>query len=266
MKDPDQAAAASDRAYVERAWQSYFDSATPTEPGGLPLPDPDVDLGPFLRDIIKGTPQKPWTARKRDLAEHFALLEGEFHGAPRAAHLLACTIVCLRRDAESPAARRLFWRILNEIGPELSEVLNSRWLTSICDTVVDIAENDLDRTAALMGTLFINTLKIAETERRLYLPARPWPPQTRLRPGGAIYDGVQTIYTVTPGDVTNLLDRIERGLRIPSPVTPVIAQLIHRAIEGDTCVNRIISLTGQPKRPLAPADALSALKDIMGKL
>ncbi|MBA4490090.1 hypothetical protein [Paracoccus sp. S1E-3] len=265
MDHPDPSASSRDRAAVARSWRRYFDPQ-PGDAAELPLPDPEVDLGPFLRDIIPGTAQRPWMGRNRDLAAHFAGIEVEFLGSPRIAHVLACTIVCLRRDAENPVARRIFWRILTEMGPEVAVMLNSRWLTSICDTVVDIAENDLDRAAALMGTLFINTLKIAETERRLYLPARPWPPQTRLRSGGHIYDGVQTIYTVTPGDVAGLLDRIERGLQLDTPLRPVLIELIHRAIEGDNCVNRIISLTGQPKRPLAPAEALAAVKKIMERL
>ena len=265
MEHPDPSAATNNRAYVARVWPRDVD---PQAGAGaeMPLPDPEVDLGPFLRDIIPGTPQTPWMGRSPNLAAHFAGIEGEFRGSPRIAHVLACTIVCLRRDAENPAARRIFWRILTEIGPDVAAVLNSRWLTSICDTVVDIAESDLDRAAALMGTLFINTLKIAETERRLYLPDRPWPPRTRLRSGGQIYDGVRTIYTVTTGDMTGLLDRIERGLQIDTPLRPILTELIHRAIEGDNCMSRMVSLTGQPKRPLAPAAALAALREIMQKL
>lgn len=256
-------AAMDDRLYVERAWQSYLDRDAAADSTVPPLPDSQVDLAPFTRDIIPGERGKVWMGRAKDLVDHFAGIEPEFRGTPRIAHLTACTIVYLRRDPGSATARALFWRLLTECGPVLTEVLNSRWLTSICDTVIDIADRDVDRAAALVGTLFINTLKLAETERRLYLPQRPWPPQTRLRAGGEIYDGVQPVYTVTHGDLDNLFDRIARGLQIDSPVVPIVQQLIYRAIEGDNVVNRIISLKGQEKRPLAPQDTLEALSKIM---
>lgn len=256
-------AAMDDKLYVQRAWGGYLDRGAASDSAVPPLPDSQVDLAPFTRDIIPGERGKVWMGRAKDLVDHFAAIEPEFRGAPRVAHLTACTIVSLRRDPGSAMARALFWRLLTECGPVLTEVLNSRWLTSICDTVIDIADRDVDRAAALVGTLFISTLKLAETERRLYLPQRPWPPRTRLRAGGEIYDGVQPVYTVTHGDLDNLFNRVERGLQIDSPVAPIVQQLVYRAIEGDNVVNRIVSLKGQEKRPLAPKDALEALARIM---
>lgn len=256
----------TDRAYVEREWRGHCDPAGPADPARPPLPAADVDLAPFLRDIIPGERGQPWTGRSPDLADHFRRIEPEFRESPRIAHLTACAIVCLRRNSHQPEALTLFRRILAEAGPEVAKTLSSRWLASVCDTVVDTSDSDLDRAVALTGTIFISTVKIAETELRLYRPQRPWPPATRLRHGGEIYDGVQTLWTVGRGDVDNMFLRIERGLRIASPVTPVVEQMIHRALESDTFLNRIIGTTGRARLPIAPKDKLEALKRILRTL
>ena len=142
-------------------------------------------------------------------------------------------------------------------------MLNSRWLVSICDTVIDIGEHDLDRSLALTGTLFVTTVKMAETELRLYRPARAWPPQTRLAHGGEIYDGIITFWTGTRGDLDNLLARIERGLRLPSVMVPIVEQLVLRAFEGGTFVSRMATLSGTAQLPLAPADRVAALRETL---
>lgn len=153
--------------------------------------------------------------------------------------------------------------MLSEEGSEVALALNSRWLTSICDTVVDTADNDTDRAAGLIGVIFVNTIKMGETDLRLYRPARDWPPTARMRHGGEIYDGVQTLWTGTRGDVDNIFMRIERGLEINSSVKPVLEQLIFRAIEGDNFVGRIIGLTGRPQLPIVPPRRLARLARVM---
>ena len=92
------------------------------------------------------------------------------------------------------------------------------------------------------------------------------PYQKRLRPGGKIYDDVQSLWTEGMGDVENIFDRIDRGLTVRSSVTPVLKQLISRAVEGSTFINRIISTTGQKRLPMAPEETLKQLRDIMRSL
>lgn len=149
-------------------WPAYF---APREQAGQSisssLPSPDVDLAILAEAVVPGIPEKGWTQRKRDLRDHFQHLEPEFAGKPRICHLLACTIVVLRRDAQNPVATRLFRRIVREHA-EIATHLNSRWLTSVCDTLVDVADNDLDRVLGLTGTLFSNSMKLIETEIRLF--------------------------------------------------------------------------------------------------
>lgn len=256
----------SSRDYVEASWETYFASTEQLYEGLYPLPAPDIDLRPFIDDFISGEKGTPWTSRSKNLIEHFRNLEVEFRGSPRICHLLACCIVCLRRDPTNKDALLLFNRIVAEAGYELAEHLNTRWLVSICDTVVDTADHEIDRALALVGTLFVSTVKLAETELRLYLPQRPWPPVTRLRHGGEIYDGVQTLWTERWGDINNIFNRVERGLRMESPVAHVVETIVHRAIEGNTFINRIISTTGKKKLPIASTEKLSELKKIMSSL
>jgi len=252
---------------IRPLWPALF---APTAAGasevGAVLPAPDVSLAAFLARTVPGTPQPPWTGRAARLHVHFQRLQPEFAGRPYLALLCACTIVCLRRDAGDRRALTLFRRMLAETGPELAAAMNSRWLASICDTVVDTADNDTDRAAGMIGSVFVSTLKLAETEIRLYHPPRPWPPQARLRAGGEIGDGLQTLFTPTSGDIDNILTRIERGLQIASPLRPILTALFDRALAQDSFLSRMVSLSGQARLPLAPAERVDRLRRIMTKL
>jgi hypothetical protein len=73
--------------------------------------------------------------------------------------------VLLRRriDLETNLARtRMLWR---SEAPFLVAKLDSRWLVSACDTIIDHWHEPEERALALAGTLFANTIKLYETER-----------------------------------------------------------------------------------------------------
>lgn len=249
-------------AAVSAAWPGLFTDRT----GAPLLPDPRTDLAPFFAAIVPGKPGPPWPSRDRDIRQHFRKIEVEFRGGPRIVHLTACTIVRLRRAPEDGAALALFRRLTTEHSEALSALLNSRWLVSVCDTVVDTSEIEADRSLAFAGALFVYALKIAETELRLYRPPADWPPRKRLKHGGEIYDGINTLWNEGPGDVGNMLSRIERALAAQSPMRHFVQQIVDRALEHDTTINRILGLTGQPRLPMAAPEKVRALRRLLAEI
>ena len=229
--------------------------------GAAALPAADVPLGPFLSPI-PGTAGRTWASRHRDLARHFRALEPEFAGRARIAHLLACTIVVLRRQPDDAHARALFARITAERGPAVAAAMNLRWLTSVCDTFCDVG-TPLERATALNGTLIANLVKLAETERRQFAAPRDWPPKAMFNNGGPLFDGVIT-YWVGKGEmIGNLLDRAEAVLADANAASPFVAEIIGRLALNDTVLRRMIEVNDGRDIPLAPRERLARARAAM---
>jgi hypothetical protein len=227
------------------------------------LPDPEVDLNPIMAAIVTVGQGRTWAGRKRNLTEHFLNLEPEFHGGPRLAHVLACVIVVLRRDPNDIAARRLFQRITTEHGSDLAKVMNLRWLTSVCDTFMDVADNSTDRATAMAGVLLANTIKLAETERRLFFPHQPQPPCYSFSKGGVLFDGVIT-YWIDKGDmIINMLRRAATFLEDGGIAAPFVAEIVSRMLDHDTVWRRLMALRGQPSPEMAPQEIAECLQHIL---
>ena len=248
-------------------WRSYFSGDVPDDaPFRRALPARDALLQPFADCVIPGTADRTWTGRHKNPIAHFRALEPEFGGSTRLAHLLACCIVVLRRDPENGRARHLFRRITAEHGAAVAAASNLRWLTSVCDTFMDVAESPLDRSVAMTGTLLANTIKIAETERRMFSPKRPWPPQKTFFRGGALFDGV-IAYWVGNGDmIDNMIERCLRTLPSDSPAAPFVRAIIERCFAHDTTLGRILSVQDGRSFPLATTAEIAAARKAMRNL
>lgn len=250
------------------AWPQYFDvgGTSHNEPESTSaLPSLDVNLEVFATAAIPGVVQKNWHGREPSLIDHFHNLEPEFAGRPRITHLMASSIVVIRRDINNSGAKALFFRILNEYPDLVSENMNSRWLTSVCDTLADIADDELDRLLGLTGTLFANTIKFSETERIFYYPPRPWPPRSRTGKAQDIYDGVFTFWVKGGDAMRNLIGRAEKVLEIDRPAASFVRELIIRALNGDTVYARLLSIAGK-NTPFAKAEKLKHIKALMKDL
>ncbi|QXT41153.1 sulfotransferase family 2 domain-containing protein [Gymnodinialimonas ceratoperidinii] len=227
-------------------WRVYFENVEASELSGSEvLPDPEVDLAAFLDERIEVKPEKTWPGRRKDLLEHFKRLENEFSGRMRLSHLMACTVVVLRREKDCEEARRLFFRLIEEYGAELAEDLNLRWLTSVCDTLVDTGKTELDRALALNGSIIAGLIKLAETERRLFCPPMKWPPRVRYSRGGVLFDGVISYWAEGGDMIDNLLHRISSTVESDSTAAPFVGKIIERVVEENTVISRMWALHGQ---------------------
>lgn len=249
---------------LRRAWPAYF-VAAPHDDAPLFrfLPRADADLRPLLDSIVPGPEGPTWTGRLRSPLAHFRALEPEFGTRPRIGHLLACVVVALRREPQNRRALRLFRRITAQHGAEAAAAMNLRWLTAVCDSFVDSGATPLDRALGMTGTLLSNTLKLAETERRMFHPRRPWPPKAAVRRVGHMYDGVIG-YWVGRGDmIENLLDRVERALQVDSPAVPFLSEVLERSFAENTVLRRMLEVQDGRRFPLVPEERLAAIREAM---
>ena len=232
-------------------WPAYFESAGHDEfPYSKALPAPDADLTPLRDDIIPGGKGKTWAKRNRNILEHFRNLEPEFRGCSRLCHLLACTIVVLRREPANTTAQGLFHRLVNEYGSQLADDLNLRWLASVCDTFLDHGRTGEDRAIAMTGSMTIALVKLGETERRLYYPAVPWPPKLRFRRGGEMFDGVISFWPERGDMIENLLNRCNDILESDSPSAAFTAEIVARIGSRNSSMSRFRGNEGKEQPPL----------------
>ena len=194
-------------------------------------PEPP-DFEAMRHGVITGTPYQPSFGCRSDLDEHLAMLRRECVGQPELKFAHAAMTVLLRRKIAPETVYRHYRALWSEHADILLEILDSRWLVSACDTLSDLsADPDEARTATLLA-LFVNTVKLYETER--LMDGAPRPQAAPLDQRTPLHDGL-TGFMVGGGDmVANLLHRLDRTLRPDALVDRIARQLISRALASDT--------------------------------
>ncbi len=130
------------------------------------LPDEDVDFQPYFSNSIpKELDHKPEGTR-RDIAVQKELLRWHRRGKPEITALHMLLISYLRRESNyTQKARNLFFRLWDEHGNELLEILPLREQISAMRTFADHGQNLQRRLSAKMGFIYISLIKIYESER-----------------------------------------------------------------------------------------------------
>jgi hypothetical protein len=217
-----------------------------------------LDLDRLRHEIVAGRTYAPSFGAKRDLQEHFAMLEAEFVGQIRLKLVHAQLIVLIRRQQQPAILWDHFCRLWSDHGDLLLEVLDSRWLVSACDTICDFSPDPAERQVAILCVLFVNTLKLAETERLITEPSAP--DINRIVGRTPLHDGL-TAFMCGRGDMgNNLLQRIDRTVTPDSRVGRIGRELISRALAADTVFTRLAAFQThniwprwlqRPSQPLA---------------
>ncbi|WP_300013694.1 sulfotransferase family 2 domain-containing protein [uncultured Roseobacter sp.] len=249
---------------VYKLWSAYFsDRSILMDAATEALPKADCPLEPFVDEIIPGQPERTWARRADDLMVHFHKLQPEFAGASRLAHLLACTIVVLRRDPKCKTAATLFWRILDEQFDVIRSELSLRWLVSIADTLADFGRDTEERAIGLSASVFANTSKLYESERMVFLPKRPWPPKKRMARGGALFDGLITYWTEKGDLINNMIKRSAKIAELSPTAGKVLMEVVERLQKGPTVYRRFALIRGQPPVPLLRKEDREEMRRMM---
>ena len=209
-------------------------------------PETKLDIPSFKTKTLPRTPVRSLEQRGKEdrVIRKLKNLKEEFSEKNYLEFFHAATILFIRNHLNLQHCLSNFWTIWNEEAEFMISHLNSRWLVSACDTIIDYSEDPDEVAAAMTATLFINTIKLYETERFVQpqavsdgfdmqqvdraMPSR----QTHL------FDGIQG-YTIGRGDmIRNLLNRImtHSNSRISSAI---LKELIRRAATHNTIFKRL---------------------------
>ena len=209
------------------------------------LPALSCDLSKFANCQIAKQKKSVFSGKKANLLEHYQKLESEFAGASRLSHLLACTIVVIRRtDGKGPGVE-LFNRIITEFGDQVASELNLRWLTSYFDTITDIG-TPAQKGVALACATLANIVKIYETElKRCHAPI-DWPPTKTYDFNKQLFDGVIPFGLMKGNLVDNMLIRFDNMGKSNPEMAPFIDAMFYKLHTLNTVFHRIIKLREAP--------------------
>ncbi|MDP0929557.1 polysaccharide pyruvyl transferase family protein [Paracoccus onubensis] len=196
------------------------------------------DAGEIRCRIVPGISPAPPRPKGKDIPSHFATLREEFATKSELLFYHAALISLLRRGLESAPAFRCFQEIWIKETDFLLRELNSRWLVSACDTFADHAQDVVDRSLAMTGVLFANTVKLYETEnwatgrRGIAQEYRAVVSQTPL------FDGM-TVFGIGSGDLMHCMQkRLAATAGQERVVSKILSELFSRMHAHDTVFRR----------------------------
>jgi len=186
--------------------------------------------------FLDGLPEDS-SGAKNDLIEHFAMLRRMFSGRSELELYHALLTVLIRRKIGLVANVGRFRELWCAKGEFLCSNLNSKWLRSACDTIVDHGETLADRSLALVGSVFTNTIKVYETERWMAGDSAlsyQRIPETTV----PLHDGL-TVFKLGHGDmIHNLYRRAEEVAAIGGVSGAIVIEILRRAKKHDTAFKR----------------------------
>jgi hypothetical protein len=226
-------------------------------------PTDDPDLETLKNSVVDAGERSFERGRTSDLTEHLLLMSREFSGKSQLEFFHAATVVFIRRRLNLPETADRFWRMWRAEGDFLASRLDSRWLVSACDTIIDTANDQGERALAIAGTLYANTMKLYETER-LALGTRHLGPENYDTGTGdarhELFDGV-TAFNLGRGDmIAKLMRRLDRKVNRNRVAGRILVELIGRAHRSDTVYSRFAAAHERPKTAWRPPEPRGGTK------
>lgn len=198
---------------------------------------PDLDL--VSREIVDGDNVQIMIGRRDNFVDHCNDLMKEFYGKRQILFLHAVLNVQIRRGMDSEKSFEMLSRIWVEKNEILLSELNSRWLISCCDSIMDFSGDVCERYMACLGSTFINTIKLYETER--ILSRGCFEDIEKLRNPMHLFDGL-TSFSVGYGDMIKSLRTRTKDICHLNPksiASRIMIELLNRADKNDTIYRRL---------------------------
>jgi len=195
-----------------------------------------LDLGAFKATYVTLGEREYSFGRLENLDEHLAMISQEFSGKTQLELFHAVTTVFIRRGINLELTIHNFKTMWEQDADFLCENLDTRWLVSACDTIIDTFSDPIETSTAATGVLFMNTIKLYETERKSNeIPNERldghYPSKRR-----SLFDGM-SCYTRGGDMIANMLKRLDTTPKAPV-ASRILSELIERAYKFDTIFNR----------------------------
>jgi hypothetical protein len=205
------------------------------------LPPINVDLEAAFDTRIPASAAPQQREDRREFAAHRAALRHRLEGRREIEFINALAISYLRRRTpHTPHARRLFFRIWDEVGTALIEEMNTRWLISTLMTFADHGRTEDERLCGSLGYIYGAFVVSSETERAYWAEGTK-PEITSSAADTAAFglNGASPFELGSSDHLSNLNGFVyEHALR--SPVAgPILEKLMMRVRYSDTFFSRL---------------------------
>jgi hypothetical protein len=188
--------------------------------------DSTVDL---MLEIIPGNPGEIVSKHGvlRDLKENIKDAKRAFIGKPRVCHEIVKSIIHLRRGIEVEYHTEKFYSLLDKYQDVLISEFDTRWLISLCDTIVDTG-NDADSSSAMTVVLIVNGLNIQAILLEIAGANQPSRDQVRNTSGRKTWDGMLSAFPTKGDMVFNMMTRAEKNISRSALVLPIWQEIKNR--------------------------------------
>lgn len=185
---------------------------------------------------VNGEKPTPSFGGKPDLHDHAEMLQKEFIGQSELLLYHALINVLLRRRINIESNIKRMQELWKNESLFLLEHLDTRWLVSACDTIIDHFDEPREQSLALAGTILINTIKLYETEQ--LVSGQKELTLEKIHGRHELFNGVSA-FCIGQGDmVFNLHKRIQLLTKSQSIASSIVKELIRRVNQYDTVFKR----------------------------
>ncbi len=160
-----------------------------------------------LLEIITGNPAKNLN-RLQDAEQNIQAVRSEFVGKPLVCHKLVRTIIYLRRGIEMADNTAMFFDLWENYHETLLKELDTRWLLSVVDTVIDIGD-DLEAAVAMNISQCINQCNIHTSLLINCVDGRLDGSKLQREMKAPTWDGMITVDVPTGDMVHNMMNRMD---------------------------------------------------------
>jgi len=188
--------------------------------------------------LVQGERQAYSFGKDPNLDQHVEMIRTEFVGKSEIELYHALLMVMIRRRIGLTVNIERAHSLWTTKSDFLCRNLDSRWLVSACDTIMEFWPEDAERALAATGSLFVNTIKLYESERwatnQMGAPQKYQLIDRRI----PLHDGLSA-YVIGRGDmIMNLHRRIHALCANQSPAGKILLELLARASRFDTVFKR----------------------------
>jgi len=160
-----------------------------------------------LLEIITGNPAKNLN-RLQDAEQNIQAVKAEFVGKPLVCHELIKTIIYLRRKIDMVNNTPRFFDLWENYHETLLKELDTRWLLSVVDTVIDIGD-DLEAAVAMNISQCINQCNIHTSLLINCVDGRLDGGKLQREMKAPTWDGMITVDVPTGDMVHNMMNRMD---------------------------------------------------------
>ena len=161
----------------------------------------------------------------------------------------------IRNSRNLEANLERFFGLINAREQEVIAILSIRWLVSVCDTFADHGK-ELERPNAMLISMFINMLRMAETISFISGPFESERVDEARESRIECFDGVTT-FNIDRQDVyLNLCKRMANVMPSTPFLWTVWNEILRRIHACDNVMVRVRNMSAMPERyfPLAPLE------------